>query len=95
MYSYVNSFFFLLKEKLKGRNVVYFIMFNNTFYYTIPFGFRCLDYIASPGIVIPLIVLMILIIYYMISLTGSLREANNDLKVIIDSLLILFIKKTY
>ncbi|XP_043784830.1 transmembrane channel-like protein 3 isoform X2 [Apis laboriosa] len=42
---------------------------------------RCLDYIASPGIVIPLIVLMILIIYYMISLTGSLREANNDLKI--------------
>ncbi|KOC63135.1 Transmembrane channel-like protein 3 [Habropoda laboriosa] len=42
---------------------------------------RCLDYIASPGIVIPLIVLMILIIYYMVSLTGSLREANNDLKI--------------
>lgn len=42
---------------------------------------RCLDYIASPGIVIPLIVLMTLIIYYMVSLTGSLREANNDLKV--------------
>ncbi|XP_016911947.2 transmembrane channel-like protein isoform X2 [Apis cerana] len=42
---------------------------------------RCLDYIVSPGIVIPLIVLMILIIYYMISLTGSLREANNDLKI--------------
>lgn len=42
---------------------------------------RCLDYIASPGIVIPLIVLMTLIIYYMASLIGSLREANNDLKV--------------
>ncbi|XP_076677343.1 transmembrane channel-like protein [Andrena cerasifolii] len=42
---------------------------------------RCLDYIASPGIVIPLIVLMTLIIYYMVSLTGSLREANNDLKI--------------
>ncbi|KAG7189819.1 hypothetical protein KM043_017479 [Ampulex compressa] len=42
---------------------------------------RCLDYIASPGIVIPLIVLMTLIIYYMASLTGSLREANNDLKI--------------
>ncbi|OAD52417.1 Transmembrane channel-like protein 3 [Eufriesea mexicana] len=41
---------------------------------------KCLDYIASPGIIIPLIVLMTLIIYYMISLTGSLREANNDLK---------------
>ncbi|KAK9300901.1 hypothetical protein QLX08_006602 [Tetragonisca angustula] len=42
---------------------------------------RCLDYIASPGIVIPLIVLMTLIIYYMVSLTGSLRETNNDLKI--------------
>ncbi|XP_048515519.1 transmembrane channel-like protein isoform X2 [Athalia rosae] len=42
---------------------------------------RILDYIASPGIVIPLIVLMALIIYYMVSLTGSLREANNDLKI--------------
>ncbi|XP_025075540.1 transmembrane channel-like protein 1 [Pogonomyrmex barbatus] len=41
---------------------------------------RCLDYVASPGIVIPLIVLMTLIIYYMASLAGSLREANNDLK---------------
>nr|XP_031826516.1 transmembrane channel-like protein 3 [Nomia melanderi] len=41
---------------------------------------RCLDYIASPGIVIPLIVLMTLIIYYMVSLTGSLREVNDDLK---------------
>ncbi|XP_011865678.1 PREDICTED: transmembrane channel-like protein 3 [Vollenhovia emeryi] len=41
---------------------------------------KCLDYIASPGIVIPLIVLMTLIIYYMASLAGSLREANNDLK---------------
>ena len=45
---------------------------------------RILDYIASPGIVIPLIVLMALIIYYMVSLTGSLREANNDLKVKFD-----------
>ncbi|XP_070151175.1 transmembrane channel-like protein isoform X2 [Polyergus mexicanus] len=41
---------------------------------------RCLDYIASPGIIIPLIVLMTLIIYYMASLAGSLREANNDLR---------------
>lgn len=39
-----------------------------------------LQYIASPAIVIPLLVLLILIIYYLISLTNSLREANNDLK---------------
>lgn len=38
------------------------------------------DYLASPGIVIPLLVLLILIIYYLLSLTGALREANNDLK---------------
>lgn len=41
---------------------------------------KVLDYIASPGIVIPLLVLLILIIYYLLSLTGALREANNDLK---------------
>ncbi|KAK2587729.1 hypothetical protein KPH14_003839 [Odynerus spinipes] len=41
----------------------------------------CLDYISSASMVIPLIVLMTLIIYYMASLTGSLREANNDLKI--------------
>ncbi|XP_066592542.1 transmembrane channel-like protein [Prorops nasuta] len=42
---------------------------------------RILDYLTSPGIVIPLIVLMTLIIYYMVSLASSLREANNDLKI--------------
>jgi hypothetical protein len=42
---------------------------------------QVLDYIASPGIVIPLLVLLVLIIYYLLSLTSSLREANNDLKV--------------
>ncbi|KAG6444667.1 hypothetical protein O3G_MSEX003465 [Manduca sexta] len=40
-----------------------------------------LGYIASPSIVIPLLVLLILIIYYLTSLTNSLREANNDLKI--------------
>ncbi|XP_035911991.1 transmembrane channel-like protein 2 [Anopheles stephensi] len=37
-------------------------------------------YIVSPAAIIPLLVLLILIIYYLISLTGSLREANQDLK---------------
>ncbi|XP_070526585.1 transmembrane channel-like protein [Cardiocondyla obscurior] len=36
---------------------------------------------ASSSTVIPLIVLMTLIIYYMASLARSLREANNDLKI--------------
>ncbi|XP_023248331.1 transmembrane channel-like protein 2-A [Copidosoma floridanum] len=43
--------------------------------------YKILDYIASPGIVIPLIVLMTLVIYYMVSLTNLLRESNNDLKI--------------
>ncbi|XP_073976381.1 transmembrane channel-like isoform X3 [Rhodnius prolixus] len=42
---------------------------------------KVLDYIASPGIVIPLLMLLVLIIYYLVSLTNSLREANNDLKI--------------
>lgn len=39
-----------------------------------------LDKVASPSTVIPLLLLLILIIYYLISLTGALREANQDLK---------------
>ena len=39
-----------------------------------------LDYITSPGIVIPTFVLLVLIIYYLVSLTGLLRESNEDLK---------------
>ena len=39
-----------------------------------------LDYITSPGIVIPVFVLLVLIIYYLVSLTGLLRESNEDLK---------------
>ncbi|KAF5276476.1 hypothetical protein FQA39_LY06545 [Lamprigera yunnana] len=42
---------------------------------------KALDYAVSPGIVIPILVLLILIIYYLISLTSALREANADLKV--------------
>lgn len=51
---------------------------------------RALDYIASPGIVIPLLVLLILIIYYLLSLTGALREANNDLKARTVNILCIF-----
>lgn len=42
---------------------------------------RPLDYIASPSTVIPLLLLLILIIYYLVSLTGALREANQDLRI--------------
>lgn len=35
---------------------------------------------ASASTVIPLLLLLILIIYYLVSLTGALREANQDLK---------------
>lgn len=59
-----------------------FHIFTESIRNTVPEPFqRALDYIASPGIVIPLLVLLILIIYYLISLTGALREANDDLKV--------------
>lgn len=39
-----------------------------------------MDKIASPSTVIPLLLLLILIIYYLMSLTGALREANEDLR---------------
>ena len=49
-----------------------------------------LDYITSPGIVIPTLVLMVLIIYYLVSYTGLLRESNNDLKNQVSFIFILF-----
>ncbi|KAJ8978854.1 hypothetical protein NQ317_004465 [Molorchus minor] len=59
-----------------------FHIFTETVRNTVPETFqKALDYIASPGIVIPLLVLLTLIIYYLISLTGALREANEDLKI--------------
>lgn len=39
-----------------------------------------LYYIVSPAAIIPLLLLLILFIYYLISLTGALRMANQDLK---------------
>ncbi|XP_060519622.1 transmembrane channel-like protein [Cylas formicarius] len=59
-----------------------FHIFTKTIRATVPPSMhKALDYIASPGIVIPLLLLLVLIIYYLVSLTGALREANNDLKV--------------
>lgn len=64
-----------------------FKIFTKTLKSTLPaYLHSTLDYIASPGIVIPLLVLLILVIYYLVSLTNSLRESNNDLKVIIFNL---------
>ncbi|KAG8185206.1 hypothetical protein JTE90_025878 [Oedothorax gibbosus] len=45
------------------------------------FMVEVVQYFTSPGVVIPLLLLLILIIYYLTSLNGSLREANNDLKI--------------
>lgn len=39
-----------------------------------------LNYLTSSSTIIPLLVLLILIIYYLVSLTGALREANQDLR---------------
>ncbi|XP_026479327.1 transmembrane channel-like protein 2 [Ctenocephalides felis] len=56
-------------------------LFTETLHNALPKSLhRSLDYIASPGTIIPLLVLLVLIIYYLISLTASLREANQDLK---------------
>ncbi|KOB70687.1 Transmembrane channel-like protein [Operophtera brumata] len=60
---------------------IYYIMTSNI-YKLLPKSLNfALEYITSPAIVIPLLVLLILIIYYLTSLTNSLREANNDLKI--------------
>ncbi|XP_052751457.1 transmembrane channel-like protein [Galleria mellonella] len=60
---------------------IYYILTNNI-YKILPKSLNfTLEYITSPAIVIPLLVLLILIIYYLTSLTNSLREANNDLKI--------------
>ncbi|XP_054167274.1 transmembrane channel-like protein [Oppia nitens] len=41
---------------------------------------KVVDYLTSPGAVFPLLLLMILFIYYLISMVGSLKDANKDLK---------------
>ena len=39
-----------------------------------------IEFLTSPGTIIPLIVLFILIILYLMSAVSSLREVNSDLK---------------
>ncbi|XP_050094050.1 transmembrane channel-like protein [Anopheles aquasalis] len=58
-------------------NRIYHLLTDATDHFISP---KIAKYIVSPAAIIPLLVLLILIIYYLISLTGSLREANQDLK---------------
>lgn len=41
---------------------------------------KIIDYLSSPGAVIPILMLLILIIYYLFSTIGSLKDANSELK---------------
>ncbi|KAI2803198.1 Transmembrane channel-like protein 3 [Blomia tropicalis] len=41
---------------------------------------KVLDYLTSPGAVLPLLLLLILFIYYLISTVSSLKDANKELK---------------
>ncbi|CAL4066980.1 unnamed protein product, partial [Meganyctiphanes norvegica] len=56
-------------------------LFTHTLIGALPASFHpVIDYISSPGVVIPAGLLLVLIIYYQVALTGALREANRDLK---------------
>ena len=39
-----------------------------------------LEYVASPGVVIPILVLLILVIYFLVSLIRGMKAANTDLQ---------------
>ncbi|XP_017494770.1 PREDICTED: transmembrane channel-like protein 3, partial [Rhagoletis zephyria] len=41
---------------------------------------KVLDYLTSPGAVLPLLLLMVLFIYYLLSTVSSMKEANRELK---------------
>ncbi|KAK9881610.1 hypothetical protein WA026_016481 [Henosepilachna vigintioctopunctata] len=64
-----------------GYKRIYHILTETVTKNTPPPFDKALEYIVSPGIIIPLLVLLILFIYYLTSLTSSLREANSELKV--------------
>lgn len=62
-------------------NAKMYYLFTNALIGTMPERFKkVLEYLASPAAIIPLLLLLILFIYYLISLTGALRMANQDLK---------------
>lgn len=41
---------------------------------------KVLDYLTSPGAVLPLLLLLVLFIYYLISTVSSLKDSNKELK---------------
>uniref|UniRef100_A0AC35UG60 TMC domain-containing protein n=1 Tax=Rhabditophanes sp. KR3021 TaxID=114890 RepID=A0AC35UG60_9BILA len=41
---------------------------------------KWLRYFGSPGVIIPIMIALMLIIYYLVSLVGGLRKANTDLQ---------------
>jgi hypothetical protein len=58
-----------------------YLLFTDTVKKVVPdFTHAYLKYFVSPAAIIPLLLLLILFIYYLISLTGSLKRANQDLK---------------
>lgn len=60
-----------------------YLIFATTLRALLPKKFhKIMDYMATPGTVIPLIIVLLLVIYYLASLTSALREANIDLKVV-------------
>ncbi|KAG5671009.1 hypothetical protein PVAND_001233 [Polypedilum vanderplanki] len=58
-----------------------YLLFTDTVKSILPKGTHgYLRYFVSPAAIIPLLLLLVLFIYYLISLTGSLKRANQDLK---------------
>lgn len=41
---------------------------------------KVLDFLTSPGAVLPFLLLLVLFIYYLLTTVGSLKEANKELK---------------
>jgi transmembrane channel-like protein len=63
-----------------GNERIYYLFTDTIKRIMPPSTHKFLNYIVSPAAIIPLLLLLILFIYYLISLTGALRMANQDLK---------------
>ncbi|CAH1785369.1 unnamed protein product [Owenia fusiformis] len=62
-----------------GQDLMYYVL--TTFISdTWPLLDDIITFVLSPAIMFPFILLLIMIIYYLISLTGSYKEANEDLR---------------